>query len=131
MASMTKLLLVVLAIHLTLIITGVADIPGSALYDFVTNPSGWEATDFGGLINDLFLSVGVAATIIAGTVITRSDIFLFAGIAGVFYSFGQPLAELWTLIAGQIDPIIATIIVGPILLIYVVTCIAWWRAQAA
>lgn len=127
--NMIKLLLVVFAVHFTMIITGVADIPGSSLYNFITNPTDWETTNFLGVISDLFLSVGVAATIIAGTVVTRSDIFLFAGIASVFLSFGLPLAELWTIISVQINQIVATVLVGPLILIYVVTCIAWWRGR--
>jgi hypothetical protein len=130
MANMIKLLLVVFAIHLTLVITGVADIPMSSLYQFITNPTGWETTDFLGLFSDLFLSVGVGALIIAGTVVTRSDIFLFAGIAAVFLSFGAPLAELWTIITSQVNWIIATVLVGPLLIIYIVTVVMWWRNRA-
>jgi len=128
--NMIKLLLIAFAIHFTMIITGVANIPGSALYTFLTNPTDWESTNFLGLLSDLFLSVGVAATIIAGTVITRSDIFLFAGIAGVFLSFGLPLAELWSIVSAQSNWILATILIAPLILIYVVTCISWWRGRA-
>lgn len=128
--NMIKLLLVAFAIHFTMIITGVADFPGSALYIFLTNPLAWETTNFLGLLSDLFLSVGVAATIIAGTVLTRSNIFLFAGIAGVFLSFGLPLAELFAIITAQSNIIIAIILVAPLILIYVITCISWWRGRA-
>lgn len=125
--NMIKLLLIVLAIHFTLIITGIADIPGTSLYTFVTNPFNWENTDFLGLLSDLFLTAGVTGLIIAGTVLTRSDIFLFAGIASVLLSFGLPLAELFTILSAQSNSIVATLLVSPIILIYVMTCIAWWR----
>ena len=130
MASMIKLLLVVLAIHITLIFMGIADIPMTSLAHFVTNPVDWGSTDFLALLSDLFLTVGVAAVVVAGTVMTRSDIFLFAGIAGVFLSFGLPLAELFSIVSAQSNAIVATVLVSPIILIYVITCVAWWRGQA-
>ncbi len=128
--NMTKLLLVVLAIHISLMFLGIAEIPGTAMYEFLTNPIDWDSTDFLAVISDLFLTLGVAATIIAGTVITRSDIFLFAGIAGIFLSFGLPLAELFVIISEQSNVVLATVLISPIILIYVITCVSWWRGRA-
>jgi len=128
--EMTKLLLVVLAIHLSLMFLGIAEIPGTAMFEFLTNPIDWDTTDFLAVISDLFLTLGVAATIIAGTVITRSDIFLFAGIAGIFLSFGLPLAELFSIVSAQSNSYLAAILISPIILIYVVACVAWWRGRA-
>ena len=124
---MIKLLLCVLAIQFTLLITGVVDIPGSALYNFLTNPTGWSSADFYGIISGLFLAAGGVA-IIAGTMITRSDIFIFAGLAGILLSFGMGLAELWSIVAAQTNPTLATILVSPIILIYIMTAVAWWRS---
>ncbi len=100
------------------------------MYEFLTNPIAWESTDFLAVFSDLFLTVGVAATIIAGTIVTRSDIFLFAGIAGIFLSFGLPLAELFTIVATESNTILATFLVAPIILVYVVTCVQFWRGRA-
>ena len=124
--NMIKLLLCVFAIQFTLIICGVIDIPGSALYNFITNPSDWSSADFLGIISSLFLAAGGVA-IIAGTIITRSDIFIFAGLAGILLSFGIGLAELWSIVAAQTNATLATILVSPIILIYVMTAVAWWR----
>jgi len=128
--EITKLLLAVFGIHFTLIICGIADIPGTALYQFLINPIAWDASGFlSSLISDITLLVG-GGLIVAGTVITRSDIFLFAGITTLFISFGLPLAELFTIVAEQSNTILATLLVSPIILIYVVTCIAFWRGRA-
>lgn len=128
--NMTKLLLVVLAIHLSLMLLGIADIPGTAMFEFLTNPIDWETTDFLSVFSDLFLTVGVGAVIIAGTVVTRSDIFLFAGISAIFLSFGLPLAELFQLISEQANVVLATVLISPIILIYIVTCVQFWRGRA-
>jgi len=128
--DMTKLLLVVFGIHVTLIICGIAEIPGTSLYQFLINPIIWDSSGFlSSLISDITALIG-AGLIVAGTIITRSDIFLFAGITTLFVSFGLPLAELFMIVSEQANPILATLLVSPIILIYVVTCIAFWRGRA-
>ena len=130
MPNMIKLLLLVFAIHFTLIMTGMVTIPGMTLFQFIMNPTDWETNLFLISISDLFLTVAGGLAILAGTYVTRSDIFIFGAIASLFLSFGLPLAEFWGIIDGQSNNILATIIVGPIILIYVVTCVYFWRARA-
>ncbi len=127
--DMAKLILVVFLIQFTLVITGVAAIPGSSIYNLLTNPTDWSASDFLNTFSLLLLATGGVAVIV-GTIVTRSDIFIFSGIAAIFLSFGIGLGELWTIIAAQSNYIIATFFVAPILLIYIVTVIAWWRGRA-
>ena len=131
MSNFIKLLLVVFAVHLTLIITGSAEIPLSALYSFLTNPSGWGSTDIISLLSDSFLTTAGILTIVAGaSFLPRGDLVIFATMATVFLSFGLPLVSLFLLIDEQVNWIIASVIVGPILLIYITTVIAWWRGRA-
>jgi len=128
--NMTKLLLVVFAIHFSLIALGIADIPGSSLYQFVTNPSDWDSSGFlSTLISDITLLIGTGL-IVAGTIITRSDIFLFAGLTTLLISFGLPLAELFTIVAEQSSTILATFLISPIIIIYVMVAVAFWRGRA-
>ena len=127
--NMIKLLLVALAVHLSLIFTGIADVPGNQLIIFLMNPLAWETTSLLGFVGDLFLVSGLTAVIIAGTVTTRSDIFLFGGISLIFLSFGLPLAELWSIVTAQSNSILATLLVSPIILIYVITCVQFWRGR--
>ena len=127
--NMIKLLLAVLAIHISLVITGIAEIPGNALYTFIANPIVWNSSVFIGLFSDLFLVAG-AFTIIAGTYITRSDIFIFSGVASVLLSFGLPLANLFIIVSAQANETLAILLVSPTILVYVLTCVAWWRGRA-
>ncbi len=128
--NMTKLLLVVFGIHITLIFLGIADIPGSSLYQFLVDPSIWDSSGFlKTIISDVTALVG-AGLIVAGTIITRSDIFLFAGLTTLLISFGLPLAELFTIVAAQSNTILATLLVSPIILIYIMTAVAFWRGKA-
>ncbi len=128
--EMTKLLLVVLAIHFSLMFLGIADFPGTSLFEFVTNPGDWDTAGFlSAIISDITLLIGIGF-IVAGTIATRSDIFLFAGMASLFISFGLPLAELFILVSAQTNSILATVLVSPMILIYILACVAWWRSRA-
>ncbi len=128
--NITKLLLVVFAVHLTLIITGVAAIPFSALYSFLVNPGLWGESGFlAYLIADLF-TVTAAAGILVATIATKSDIWIFLSVASLFLSFGLPLATLWTIVSAQTNWILASILISPIILIYIVTVIQFWRGRA-
>lgn len=127
--NMTRLLLLVFAIHLTLVICGIADIPGSALYLFAQSPMDWNLTSLVGFLGDLTLLVGAGAVIV-GTFFVRSDILIFAGWAGVLISFGAALGHLFNIISAASNPTIAMIFVSPLALLYIVTAISAWRGSA-
>ena len=119
----------VLAIHVSLIALGIADFPGTSLYTFLTNPTAWGSSGFlSTIISDVTALIG-AGLIVAGTIVTRSDIFLFAGMTSLFISFGLPLAELFSIVAAQSSTLMATFLVSPIILIYIMTCIYFWRGR--
>ena len=127
--NMNKLLLLVFAVHLSLVILGIADIPGSALYEFAQAPMDWNATALVGFLGDLTLLVGAGAVIV-GTFFVRSDILIFAGYAGILISFGSALGHLFNVVSAASNPTIAMIFVSPIALLYVTTCISAWRGSA-
>ena len=129
MANLPKLLMVVFAIQLTLVFTGVAAIPGSSLYNFLVNPGEWSSAPFLSTIIDLFLTIG-GLLIIVGTFVTKTDLLIFAGIAGVFLSFGMTLANLFIIVQAQSSIEVAMIFVSPIILLYVMTILAWWRGRS-
>jgi hypothetical protein len=127
MAALTKLLIAVFFIQATLILFGIAAIPGDAIYNFLTNPITWSGV-WMIFITDLSLTIGGAA-LIAGTFLIKSDLLVFAGIAGIFLSFGKSLSNLFTVVSASSDPIVAWLVVSPIILIYFMTVIAWWRGR--
>jgi len=130
MANMIKLLLAVFAVQFTLIITGIAEMPFNAMYTFLANPLNWEASPFIITFTTIFSATVGGLFIFAGTFATRSDLFIFAAMAGIILSFGLPLASLWGLIHGQYNWIVATMLVSPIILMYAYTVISWWRGSA-
>ena len=132
MANLPKLLMIVFAIHLTLVLTGIVDVPlvdDNSLFVFLANPEEWTLSAFLAVIDDLFLTIG-GLLIIVGTLVTKSDLLVFAGVSGVFLSFGAGLADLFVIIKAASSPEIAMIFVSPIILLYVTTVLAWWRGRS-
>jgi len=113
-----------------MIMTGVAAVPFTALYSFLMNPTLWnDSTFLAWLLSDT-LSIAAAAGMLVATFATRSDIWIFLSVATLFLSFGIPLAILWSLVSAQTNWQLASILVSPIILIYVVTIIEFWRGRA-
>lgn len=129
MVSMTKLLIGILVIQFVLVTTGLTDIPGTAIYDMVTNPTNWNNTDF--LTEISILLVGVAAFGIATAgVVFKNELAVFGGAATMFLSFGMPaFVGLYNIISTHFATEIAIMFVSPLILIYVLGTLAWWRGK--
>lgn len=127
MAKLTKMLLIVFFVHTILVLTGVVAIPGSTLYSFLSNPSDWDISSLLSLITDLAALAGVTGVVV-GTLF-RNDLVTFAGLTLVLLSFGQAFAELWNIVNASWGYEAAVFIVSPLVLIYVFTCLAFWRGQ--
>jgi len=124
------LLTLVLMIQLTFILTGFCTVPTSALRELVVNPMDWSSIDIISLFSDLFLVVGALTIAIGAFLTSKSDLAIFAGVASVFLSFGASLAEVYTQVSSQFNVGFAMLFVSPIILIYLVTVIKFWRNTA-
>ena len=127
--AMSKLMLGAFMVHLVLVSFGLITLPGSDLYNFLIQPEDWESNQWFSLIDDLALGL-TAAAIIAGWVLTKSDLFVFAGITTVLLSFGYGYVELYTLVRDKTHPFIAAILLAPILGLYLMAAIAFWRGRS-
>lgn len=127
--NMAKLLLVVFAVHLTLIMMGIATVPGSALYSFAQNPMNWELTSFFAFLTDL-TTLLAAGAVFVGTFFTKSDLLVFAGWATLMLSFGAALGQLFSVVASASNNFVAMIFVSPLALLYLSTAISAWRNTA-
>lgn len=129
MVNLSKMLLVSFAIHLTLLMTGIATFSGSSLYLFLVNPTAWEASPFLFQIKALILLVA-GGGIIAGAIYKQFDFIIFSGISLVFLSFGLALAELFSVIAAQTNVTFASLFVSPLLIIHVMAVLSFWRGRS-
>lgn len=130
MSSFTNLLIAVVAIQFVLILCNVPNVPGTALYTFLTNPSDWDSAGWNLLFTDAITAIG-AVSMFVGLYVYKSDFIVFASSVLVLYGFGKPLVNLWTLIAAHSDPIVSFLLVSPIIILYITTLISWWRGRTS
>lgn len=133
MGKIVYTLLIAFVVQLALITFAGQDIPTSALYTFLTNPVEWDNSLFISAINDVLLILGGAA-IIAGLYFIRNEFILYLGLGAIFFSFGISLYNLWQFIAqqallGQGAEFVATIVIAPIILLYIVTIFDFARGK--
>ena len=130
MAKMMNMLLLFFAIECGLVLFVGCDFPGSTLYDWVSTGSSGELKDY---IDEMFALGGIA--IIVGTIWTKSDFLIFAGIASVFFSFGiASLFELWRYLASksllggtEANPWVAILFISPMILMMAYVTLKFWR----
>jgi hypothetical protein len=135
MGKMVYLVMTVIAVQLTLYLVFDVGFPLASLWLLFLNPQNWDSLSLTAMITDAFTVVGVSA-IIVGTLFWRNEFLVFAGLAAVFYSFGKQLVNLWQQIAGQSffgdaasSSLVASIIVGAIIFLYIFTIFEWWRGR--
>lgn len=127
--SLTTLLLVVFAITAISVIFGISNLPASDLYIWATNPAQFD----GSLVNVILdLAAGVGLITVALGIAFRYDLMVFASFTVTIIGFGKPLIDLYGVLknSGDGGPILALVIVAPLMLIYLFTAIAWWRGRA-
>lgn len=136
-SNLTKLLLILVAIYLVFQMTGVVDLPGNAVYKLLTNPTSWNTSDIINLLNDLTIAAGGTLVIVGTLLPGKHDLMVFAGLTTVFLTFGMGFAELFIIIQARAEDVIvgsgtwiATLFVSPMVAIYFMVCIGFWRGQA-
>ena len=132
------MLLILGAIHIVLTMTGMIDIPGSAIFNLMTGDTPWEATSLVTLILDLGISVG-GALLIAGTILPgRNDLTVFAGALMVLITYGASIGLVGATIFAEADAtfgagagsVFTMLFIGPLYIIYLWVAIAWWKGLA-
>lgn len=122
MAKLTNYLFLISGLMLTfwafgLISGGFTD----TLLDVLINPTQTKFAVVG-----LIGVIGVAAAGILGFVNYRPDLTIFATVAGVILGYGWDLLIIFNTLK-DINVVFATMIISPLLIVYVVTCLEWWR----
>lgn len=128
MSRFSNILMLVFVVQLTLILFNQPDVPGTALYTFLTNPTDWDNAGWNLLFSDVITGIGLT-TAFLGLYIFRSDFVTFAGVILTLYGFGKPLVNLYQVIASSINPLFAILVVSPIIGLYVFCLLEWWRVS--
>lgn len=134
MGKMVYLMLGVIAVQISLYLVFDIGIPTSSLWELFRDPSNWNSLSLTSLISDAITAISAIAFV--GGLIFKNDLAVFGGLAGVFYTFGKQLVELYRQIYAQPTfgdsvsaPIVASIIISPIILLYILTVLEWWRGR--
>lgn len=126
------------AIYITFTITGVMEFTTpNEMYTLMTSPSEWSGTSMIALLNSTLTAVG-AGLVIVGTILPgKHDLVVFGGISVVLLSFGVALKELYTLLAVDAailfpsgGAMIATLFITPLIVIFFMTVISFWRGRS-
>jgi len=140
MGKLLNSLLLLVAIDICLVIfMGIAP-PGSALWTLITNPTEWSSLTLLDYIETTLVVLGASAVVV-GTVWTKDDWIIFAGITSVFLSFGagyyefyqrligSPLAFFSAPLTSGSSLTITAILIAPLILIYLYTALSFWRGR--
>ncbi len=131
MGKLLPLLLFIVAINLSIVIFVGGDVPGSSLWDLIFHPENWQSLSIVDLMFDA-VALSAVAGIVVGSFWTKSDFLVFAGITGVFLSFGVSFAELynrfnqWEVLSSS-SSYIAIIFAAPLLITYLYVVLKFWR----
>ena len=131
MGKLLPMLLLVVAINLAIVIFVGGTPPGSSIWTLITNPQNWGSLSLMTLMTDA-IALSAVAGIVVGSFWTKSDFLVFAGITGVFLSFGISFAELYNRfnqweVLGSSNSYIAVILAAPLLISYLYFTLKWWR----
>ena len=131
MGKLLPMLLGVVAINLALVIFVGGTPPGSSIWTLITNPQDWSNLSLMTLMTDATALAAVTGIII-GSFWTKSDFLVYAGITGVFLSFGISYAELYNRfnqweVLGSSNSYIAILLAAPLLITYLYTILKFWR----
>lgn len=131
MGKLLPMLLAIVAINLSIVIFVGGTPPGSSIWTMITNPQDWSNLSLISLMTDATALAAVAGIII-GSFWTKSDFLIYAGITGVFLSFGISFAELyirfdqWEVLSTS-QSYIALIFAAPLLITYLYVILKFWR----
>ena len=133
MGKIIYALLLAFTVQFALVLFAGQSFPASSLYTFLMNPTEWDNGLFIGAINDILLLLG-GASIIAGLYFIRNEFILYLGLAAVFFSFGISFYNMWQFInqqaiLGQGAGTIATLIITPIVLTYIILVLDFARGK--
>lgn len=134
MGKMSYLIMGVIAVQLSMYLVFDIGIPTSSLWELFRDPANWSSLSLTTVISDAITAI--SALIFVGGLIFKNDLMVFGGTAGIFFTFGKQLVELWRNINSQTAfgdavsaPIVASIITVPIIILYIFTVLEWWRGR--
>ncbi len=130
MGKMLTFIVILIFIDLMFLMTGQLEIdsPGSVIINAVNNPESLATSNFWIVLITGIAGLVVTAVVVIGLVTRNSDMLLFAGMAGTLaLLIGDYIAIF--LYLKNINPVLATIVMAPLMIIYVFVVVEWLRGK--
>ena len=125
------LVLMAFFVNFALMLTGVSEGAVNNLFNFISDPSDWNYSNWSGFLVLTLAAAGIG--IIVGAMVFRNENLLWYGVAAAFLSFGSPLADLFNYVqssaGGTFGQILAYVTVTPMIIAYVFCVIYWARGR--
>ena len=100
----------------------------SALLSWISDPSSWNNLDFYTQLKGVLTALSVAGIIVGFFRSDISDKVASSAAALLFLSVGEDIVRIYNEIT-KWNPEIALLIFSPILLVYLITVVEWWRGM--
>jgi len=129
--KLVYLLLLVFFVNVALIATGVSTGTINSLFTFLSNPLDWDNNPLSASVVGVLTITG--ALIVAGALLFRNAELLWYALGAELLASGSPLIDFFTYIkssiGGDMGLLIATIIVSPMILAYIMIVVYWVRGR--
>lgn len=138
-SDLTALLILVVVIEISMYVFLGVTTTGTSLFDLINSGALFNAQTFWAWIttnlSDVVGIVGVGTIVVGTALATKNDFAIYAGISFVFLSYAKVFIDLQTELAKQINSfmtlegggLLSMIIVMPIVVLYIVTILKFWR----
>lgn len=129
MGKLKIYILVMSGLMLLFYFTGLIEhTPHSTLLTLLLNPEGLAATTFEDEIKLAVEGVAILAVITIGIIISNLELAVVGGFAiylfGLLWDFSYVVAKVYST-----NPVFAMLLFSPVLLLYMVTILEWWRGR--
>lgn len=136
MAKFVYAVLTVFLIELGLWLFGGTTYGNSTLFGILTDPSTLISNPLYATVIVLTLAAFAGSAIIPGNLWSINIYALYAGVMVIFVTFAISIVHLWTFVSGSLsglaypfNTLIASLIVSPILIMYLIAGLEWVRSN--
>lgn len=127
MAKLANYILLLSGISLLFYFMGIlVDTPSSFLLSLILNPANLQATPWWVVTLSITGVIVTGGVIFVGWVATKSELWVFAPLLPLFFALGWDFIAIFAEL-NSINPILAVLFIGPILFVYTLMVIEWWR----
>lgn len=102
--------------------------PNNLLLNLVLNPEALMSTPLWVKVTLALQGVAATAVVIAGIAIGNTELAVAAPVAVYLFNLGWDFISVYQKVY-SVNPVIASLFISPIFILYAITAIEWWRGR--